>query len=79
MQLGWNNEGGEFGIHGSRRVGDLRDIIRYQGLESLWSKTISSKLVFDLDLKRVCSNNASNPRSSILCMLSLGKDRLMSR
>jgi hypothetical protein len=31
------------------------------------SKTVSSKLVSDLDLNRVCSKASSNSRSSILC------------
>jgi len=44
----------------------------------LWSKTISSKLVSDLDLNRVCSNNVSKSSSSMLCMSYLGKDRLLS-
>jgi hypothetical protein len=42
-------------------------------------KTVLSKLVYDLDLNRVCSKSVSNSRSSMLCASSLGKDKLMSR
>jgi hypothetical protein len=79
MQLGWQNERGKSGSHGSRRIWGLRDIIRYQSLESLLVENYLIQAGFDLDLNRVCSNNVSNSRSSMLCASSFGKDRLLSR
>jgi hypothetical protein len=43
------------------------------------SKTISSKLVYDLDMNKVCSNKVSKCRSSKLCTSSLGKHKFFSR